>query len=472
MVRTGAFAAATCGRTGRTAPARRVGRRDGTLRLGGCSRGGRQVALVLVALLLAVSTAAGEPPIRHEGKSLDDWVAQLNGKSERRADDAIDALARARFLVGASEVAVPALVRFMRSVPSSRYLPYTAFRAIGGYGPLAASAGPDLRWLESRSGNRIEALVARIRIGDEPEVATEALKAVPKRARDADKSLWPLAIQQEAAEVATLGPRLAEVSPEFVLHMTRVAPSEVVEIARNMGARGAQWASMAREQARSKNAILRGRAAEVLAWSPGLAAEAEETLLSLAKAFASGPFQRTITLGIARKAHQPVGDVITFLQGRAASGDPVAATWAKVGLARRQEGAPRAALLPAFVTALKHADPEVRVAGAEGILGLVRGGVETVPDLHGALADADLRVRWRAAAVLCREGESAEVVRAELERALDGPDDEERIFVLRTLAWLGMRAEGVLPAVTRWRKVPFHEISREASAAFTALGGS
>src|ERR1051326_2097379 len=101
----------------------------------------RRQALAGVVLLAAATptrAARADSPPSIDGVPLAQWATRLDSTNEKTQEKAADALGRARFLVGAAEIAVPALERKLAG-GGIYMVRLWCLGALEAYGPLAAS---------------------------------------------------------------------------------------------------------------------------------------------------------------------------------------------------------------------------------------------------------------------------------------------------------------------------------------------
>lgn len=444
------------------------------------------VAVLLVACTFVPRSADAKDPVRHEGKSLTDWIAQAEGRSDDKALEAIVALKRARFLVGASDLVVPALVGLAGAHSRQRF---SAVAVLGAYGPLARSALDDLGPLESESS--LGLVVARIRIGHDVEVGLRRWRdEAEKRLAHADRVLgrrsqsrnFEFGVADHQATTGLFEPLTAGgelgLRGEGVAHYAQTVlrrsyghliASSVLWCADDLGAAAAPLAGDLVSFLADPEPAHRERALGALAWIPELPPETVKRMLKAAPKVTRLVPLRRIVRGLALTAHEPAGETASALKTWSTHADRQVAAWAVAGLARR--GVEFERLQPVLRKNLDHADPEIRVAGADGLLSLGRTTPEVSKAVEARLSDPDLRVRWRCGALVVREGGDRDAAFAGLALALDGPDDVERVAVLELVRSLGPAAAPIRETVAAWASVPLPRLAEPARMALKSIDG-
>lgn len=442
----------------------------------------RRLGLFAVLGLTAVGApsfglrrAHAGPPVVHEGKPLERWIEQLSSKNDDRARSALRALGHAKFLVGAAELALPAIEPFVNGIGVTHF---TAVGALAEYGPLAIGADATLAAHQATSIGEVH--VARIRIGRDVK---ELLDELQGRWATAKANFLGDPTDTAASELGRLVRQGAELelrgesSVAFAAGLLQdrrtevLVWSDVFEGIANWGPLAAPLARVAASYLTDKEPVMRGRAVSALAWMSRLSPEHEKALFKGAGAFASGYYAPGVTRGIALTETHPMDLSLALLRGRAGSGDAVVAAWASAGLARRVPDAERPKLWKGLLGQLKHANPEVRAAAADGALALASSAEPALPELAAALADPDLRVRWRIAAVLLRHAKESEAALTELARGIDSPDDFDRLAAFDAIAALKTAASPLAQRIEPWTKVPFRNIASSAERALRAVNG-
>lgn len=450
---------------------------------------------LLLACLLAPRAAAAADPIRHEGKPLAEWISQTTGKSEEKALEAFAALKRARFLVNAP----PIVVRVLAHLVESGRRRDSAIDALGAYGAVAASvldasALHALRATESSSN--LGSAVALVRIGSEVEQglrtwrkeAEEALADAdrvtrgmnpPKTLEYADTPLHHARTRVFLALVhgGKLGLRGDEVGPIALRALKRpwghLVAETVLWTASDLGAAAAPLAEELVRYLEDREPVMRSRAVHALAWIPELPPATASRMLKAAVKVSDVRALRPITQGLAVTEHEPGEETVAALKTLSKHADRRVAAWAVAGLARRRVDPER---LPTMLLAnLRHAEPEVRAAGADGLWSLELSTEEVRKEIAARLVDPDRRVRWRCGASVARAGGGRE---GDLQAALDaltlgvdGPDDVERVAALGVVRELGAVAAPLRDRVAAWSAVPFPRISGPARRALDAIDG-
>ena len=442
---------------------------------------------VILALLLAPRAADADTEVRHEGKTLAEWIAQARGKSADKAREAIRAVERARFLVDAPAVVVPALVEILST--GNSVTGFTAVGALASYGPLARDAVGALR-SDARELDTAR-LAARIRIG---EGVAEGLRAW---AEDADRQLatadkvtrgmkLPKAVEyadtpfyyamQSVFLSLTAGGSLGlrgEGVAGFAGKVLRrpygpLVASTVLWSAEDLGAAAAPLAAGLVPFLKDTEPVNRLRAARALAWIPGLPPESTKQVLRSLSSAAHVPSLRSIVQGIAVTLNDPKDDVVTSLRGLAGHADRAIAAWAVAGLARR--AVDREKILPVLLANLKNADPDVRVAAADGLLSIGEWTDVTQAEARKGLVDPDLRVRWRCGAIAATAGGDVEPSLDAVALGIEGPDDVERVAAIEAARKLGSLARPLRSHLKSWSELPCARIAEPARHALEAVG--
>lgn len=365
----------------------------------------------------------------------------------------------------------------------------SAIDALGAYGALAA-----LRATES-SGD-LGSAVARVRVGLDVE---QGLRTWRKEAEDAladadrvtrgmtrPKALeygdTPLHRARSRMFLALvhggkLGLRGDEVGPIALRALKRpyghLVEETVLWAATHRGAAAAPLAEELVRYLEDREPVVRSRAVHALAWIPDLPPATASRMWKAAVKVSDLRALRPITQGLAVTEHGPGEEAVAALKTLSKHADRRVAAWAVVGLARRHLDPER--LPPMLLANLRHAEPEVRAAGADGLWALETSIEEVRKEIAARLADPDRRVRWRCGASVAkagggREGDLQAALDA-LARGVDGPDDVERVAALGVVRELGAVAAPLRDRVAAWSAVPFPRISGPARRALDAIDG-
>jgi hypothetical protein len=216
-----------------------------------------------------------------------------------------------------------------------------------------------------------------------------------------------------------------------------------------------------------KDLIERGRVAAASAWTQGLSMKSLERLLRMIPGVTELRMKRLAVEGIAVTSHTPAVDVPAFLRARRMDSDRVVSLWAMAGLARRDIDCEKT--LKPFLAALSATDAEARVAAADGLLHALPKDAPPPPEVQKALADPDLRVRWRVAALMLERDSPESLTIPELARGVDGPCDVERLAALEACASLGKKARALRDRIEEWSRLPSLAIASAAKDALAAL---
>lgn len=448
----------------------------------------RMLPAVVLALTLTPRAADAAPPVRHEGKTLAEWITQIEKASEDKSREAIRAVGRARFLVEAPPVIVPVLVEIIEE--SRGVTNYTAVSALASYGPLAREAVGVLR--PKGRGSDLPEVAARVLIGDGvaeglrqwQEDADRALDTadrttrgmkLPKELEFADTPFYHAmtSVNVALAEGGNLGLRGVGV-PAFAAKALQrpyghLIDGTVLFLAQDLGAASAPLAARLVPYLKDKEPVYRARVAGALAWVPGLPRESVKAMLTCASTVTHVGTLRRIAQGIAVTAHEPKDDVVLALRALAGKGDRTVAAWAVAGLARRAVDLEKT--LPLLLTHLKSPEHDVRAAAADGLLSLGEWTEATRAEAVKGLADPDRRVRWRCGAILAAgEGETEGALSA-LALGIDGPDDVERVAAIEAAGRLGSVAGPLRAQIREWSNLPCPLIADPARRALEAIGG-
>ncbi len=448
----------------------------------------RTVSAVVLVCTLAPRTAGADAPVRHEGKTLVEWIAQARGRSSDKSRDAIRALGRARFLVDAPTLVLPVLVEIAEGDRGVSM--FTALDAIAAYGPRAREALGALR--PSDEHPDVARAVARVLIGDGVEDGLRTWKEDAERQMaTADRTTEGMKLPDELEYADTpfyhamtgvnvalyaggnLGLRAEGVAAFAGKVLKRpygfLVASTVLSMAEELRAGAAPLAADLVPFLEDREPVHRARAANALAWAPGLSPESVKRMLKAGSKVTHVPTLRSIAQGVAVTTHDPAVDVVTVLNALAKHSDRVVAAWAVAGLVRR--GADPEKRLPGLLANLTNAEPMVRVAAADGLLSIGRWSEATREIARARLLDPDLRVRWRCGALVARGGGDVEVALAGLALGIDGPDDVERVAAFEAVRALGPAAGALRERAASWSKMPFPLIAGPALRALDAIDG-
>jgi HEAT repeat protein len=129
--------------------------------------------------------------------------------------------------------------------------------------------------------------------------------------------------------------------------------------------------------------------------------------------------------------------------------------------------------VPKLLRHLSHDDDDVRTAAAEGLLWLGAEAESAAAELEKVATHRDMRLRWRAAAWLVLTGRKAAVqIGDDLARAIDGPEDLDRIAAFQALVLLGPKAASLATRLEPWAEYPVPASSHPAKLALDAVRGT
>lgn len=426
-------------------------------------------AMLLLLGMAYARPALAAPELLHEGKPLTAWIERLRAKDPDKRKDALRTLGAARFLVGAPDVVLPAVEPLL----SDPQCEFTALWAVADFGPLAASLEPTLAGLEDLLGS---VLATRVRVGRDVGPLLEALRAKWANARERGEGrsgaaglLW---WQSPLGQARSLGWR-GDAGVAFAASLRDDAALRVIT-AHEIGEALAEWGPLASQLSglvptllANKEPVIRVRGVVSGAWMPNLPQDVEADVFRGMTGQSSGPQALRITRGVALTAAHPDAKAIPFLRTRSTSSDGAIAAWAWAGLARRVPAADRPRLVAPLTALLRHADPDARAGAADGLLTLADPA--TAATVAPALADADLRVRWRAAALVIRLGGDSAAALPELRRGIESPSDQDRCEAFDAVATLGPAAAALAPDLEAWAATPFPMLAGKARAALAAV---
>jgi hypothetical protein len=441
----------------------------------GTKAGMRRTALALAAIALIATAVRAGDPLSKEARALRDPLAKLT-KGTGSKSELLWSLEHARFLVGARELVVGPVTAFLETeIQRESDDVYPAIRLLCSYGPHAERAGPVLEKPRDRIGLYLVAriLVARPENLDPLWSQFESSLGRVRAAFDPAKpeTAETLRLWIEHAEILGVrGEAIATAAAEWMRNPVLAKAVEAGAIHACQGLRGLAAPFAATIVGRAAQEGDQDDAVTAMAWLSNLDGDQERLLFEKARGHLTAYRGLETTRAVALTVEHALDLSLQFLEARRDSRDPAVSAWATAGLARRRAGTEQQALVGPLLRLLSSKNAEARTAAADGLLQVTPASVAVLAAAERALTDPDLRVRWRAGAMLALAGEKVEAALPSLERGVDSPDDHDRVAAFDAIARIGPRASPLRNRILPWTKVPFPFLRSRAERAVVALG--
>ena len=433
----------------------------------------RRVLVALVVLLATFAPPAGaddnEPPLIVNGISLRKWVLGLSSSDPKLNKQAAQSCTAGRFLVGASDVVVPAIQKQLTSRKA-----YQALALVRVYGPHAEAVRDRLqKWDKNEGDGNVLIRCARIMILDDANRCITNLKATLKAKKSAfpkrgASTLDKLRLSNPLLFMSALGVRGDFVVPTLKKLFPPKAPFTIDDLlyyAQSLGPAAAPLTSKLAKHVAANDDVRRYRVVATLAEQDKLPDKTTKLVLQGAY-FDQDDLQQDATRLIACMRTEPKAALVKYFQTLGDHKDAGVVAWSQAGLARLQ---PDDQVIDALTKAMVHKRDDVRIAAAHGLMSLTAHTEDTLAGMEAGLQDVDMRVRWRMAVSLVKKERAVAKALPELARILGGPGDEERIAAFRAIQSLGPIAQPLDKDIRPWVRVPFKRISGPAKQALAAI---
>ena len=426
---------------------------------------------VLLALTLVLAPAFGDDDPDHSGsaapriygRTVAQWVKEFRDeKDPHEIFMKSGRLRPLRFTVGAAQHVVPALIEKLKGKGSD----YRILEVVQEFGPHATEALDIVDALDDKTEFKGYVVVTRICIGDDPAKHLKRLKSELKKAHRMRKK-DPRRFRRAVSHACGLGV-VGDLAIKYLKdRLSKGDPDDAPVLSmRDLGPAATPLVPKLRDLLKAKDDHARYVAVLLMAQADKLDGRSLKLVLEHEDLKHSG-WRSGVIEAIALFRDPTKKGVQKYFRKRLDAESHWVRIWAAVGIARGDPGDPdvRKRLLEGVQSDLDG----VRAAAAHGLLHLDASDEAVVEAAEQMLADWDLRVRWRAGALLLSVNKHVKRALAALQVGLEGPCPQERIFALQAIAKLGSVAKPLVPRIKVWAASPFERIAEPAKQALAKV---